>query len=246
MRLRNVQKTWRVFVPRYFKLGPHSAKSFLTCGPFHRFEDRQHRSQVRGISGELSFPCLPLDRQRASIEDYLIYFDPFCLTIFFPPNIHGTSDEISSKVEKTFDRFLQDKPQEWRAAEAESMPNSSNSKAIFPTHEKNPVQLRERCLLKLDFCHCFLAIIGKNLDCQQSCLTELGISVGCAGVGRLPWRRHVLPRDYEKNQGGMSFLWFFCDPNDPNDPNGFFKMFFCAVRWIWALQSLPCSASKKR
>lgn len=160
--------------------------------------------------------------------------------------IHGTSDEISSKVEKTFDRFLQDKPQEWRAAEAESMPNSSNSKAIFPTHEKNPVQLRERCLLKLDFCHCFLAIIGKNLDCQQSCLTELGISVGCAGVGRLPWRRHVLPRDYEKNQGGMSFLWVFCDPNDPNDPNGFFKMFFCAVRWIWALQSLPWSASKKR
>lgn len=77
MRLRNVQKTWRVFVPRYFKLGPHSAKSFLTCGPFHRFEDRQHRSQVRGISGELSFPCLPLDRQRASIEDYLIYFDPW-------------------------------------------------------------------------------------------------------------------------------------------------------------------------
>lgn len=222
-RLRNVHKTWWVFVPRYFKLGPHSAKSFLTRGLCHRFEDRQHRSQVRGISGELSFPCLPLDRQRASIEDYLIYFDPFCLTIFpIVPELHRTwhiwRDLIQGR--KDFWQVSAGQTQGVKGCRSRIDAKLQQFKGNFHHTWKKILfnyqkadgfvvtQLRKRCLLKLDFCQCFLAVIW-NLDCQQSCSTELGISVGCAGVGRLPWRRHVLPRDYEKNQGGMSSLWFF-------------------------------------
>ena len=166
---------------------PHTQKISLLCGLCPRFEDWQHRSQVRGISGELSIPCLPLDRQRASTEDYLIYFDPVCLTIFFMlmfPNVPELNRTYIMALMRSHPRskrpstgFCRTNPR----SQGLHKQNRCQTPAVqwqFSLHMKKfHIQLRERCLLKLDFCQCFLAVIGKDLDCQQSCFsTEVWLS----------------------------------------------------------------------